>query len=80
MSDEAIKVTCCQCGKELPETKFYKSNSEFYISGRMPICKDCFINGVKLKMELPDYKSSKKAMQRMCMAFDVYFEEQGHRH
>jgi len=75
MVESIQEYICCQCGRKLSETKFYKSNSEFYISGRLPICKDCFINDVKIKMELPDYKSSKKAMQRMCMAFDVYFEE-----
>lgn len=73
MKDE--KYICCQCGECLPETQFFKSYSSFYRSGRLPICKECFISDVKLRLEDEDYKSSKKAMQRMCMAFDIYFDE-----
>lgn len=73
MKDE--KYICCQCGECLPETQFFKSYSSFYRSGHLPICKECFISDVKLRLEDEDYKSSKKAMQRMCMAFDIYFDE-----
>ena len=66
---------CCQCGRTLSDSRFYKSYSSLYINGHLPICKDCFNQDVKIKMEDPDYKSSKKAMQRMCMAFDIYFDE-----
>jgi len=69
------KCVCCRCGESLPETQFYKSYSPFYQHGHLPICKDCFNQEVKLHLEDENYKSSKKAMQRMCMAFDIYFDE-----
>ena len=69
------KYVCCCCGEPLPITQFYKSYSQFYNNGHLPICKECFNREVKLHLETENYKSSKKAMQRMCMAFDVYFDE-----
>lgn len=67
------KCICCSCGQSLNEAKFYKSYSKFYINGRLPICKDCFTS--KFGEYLANYHSSKKAMQRMCIAFDIYFDE-----
>ena len=66
---------CCQCGESLSEKKFYKSYSKFYIRNHLPICKSCFNRTTKILLETDSYKSSKKAMQRMCMAFDIYFDE-----
>lgn len=67
------KCICCSCGQSLANSKFYKSYSKFYIDGRLPICKDCFSS--KFGEYYAEYHSSKKAMQRMCMAFDIYFDE-----
>lgn len=67
------KCVCCACGQSLANSKFYKSYSKFYIDGRLPICKDCFSS--KFGEYYAEYHSSKKAMQRMCMAFDIYFDE-----
>ena len=64
---------CCSCREILPLTKFYKSNSDFYTDGYLPICKDCFSR--KFGNFSSEYHSNKMAMQRMCMAFDVYFDE-----
>lgn len=75
MPKTAVKYVCCHCGEALPEDQFYKSYSQFYINKHLPICKDCFNRIVKLLLENETYKSSKKAMQRMCMAFDIYFDE-----
>lgn len=69
------KRVCCCCGETLLSTQFYKSYSPFYKDGHLPICKSCFNQEVKLHLEDENYKSSKKAMQRMCMAFDIYFDE-----
>lgn len=68
-----VKVKCCHCGKEKAETSYYNSNSDFYSNGKLPICKDCFSK--KYAEYLAEYHSSKKAMQRMCMSFDIYFSE-----
>ena len=69
------KRKCCQCGTSLPKTDYYKSNSDFFIDKLLPICKQCFNQDVKLFVENSNYKSRKKAMHRMCMAFDIYYDE-----
>lgn len=73
MAVKDSKASCCSCGEALALTKFYKSNSTFYIDGHLPICKDCFSS--KFGNYVSEYHSSKMAMQRMCMTFDVYFNE-----
>lgn len=67
------KSECCCCGESLSPTHFYKSNSGFYKTGRLPICQDCF--KAKFGQYAAEYLSNKKAMQRMCIAFDIYFNE-----
>lgn len=73
MSKESEKYTCCLCMETLVASKFHKSSSTFYSNGYLPICKSCFLR--KFGQYAAEYHSTKKAMQRMCMAFDVYFEE-----
>ena len=65
--------TCCCCGEDLSLTKFYKSFSEFYKDEHLPICKDCFQR--KFGKYAAEYHNNKKAIQRLCMAFDIYFNE-----
>lgn len=74
MPDKESKCNCCLCGEPLAKSKYYKSYSEFYKEGHLPICKECF--GRKFGNYVAEYHSNKKAMQRMCMAFDIYFDEE----
>lgn len=68
------KCVCCRCGGDPQNiSEFYKSYSDFYSNGHLPICKTCFNSLFKVYLE--KYKSSKMAIQRMCMAFDLYFDE-----
>lgn len=67
------KCICCLCGESLNKESFYKSYSDFYKGDRLPICKDCFSR--KYSEYSSRYHSNKKAMQRMCLAFDVFFDE-----
>lgn len=67
------KRICCSCDDPKNPTHFYKSYSEFYFDGVLPICKECFSR--KFGQYAAQYHSNKKAMQRMCMAFDIYFDE-----
>ena len=67
------KIVCCHCGESLNSTKFYKSYSSFYKNSLLPICKDCFAH--KFGEYAKTYKSNKMAIQRMCMSFDIYFDE-----
>lgn len=69
----AEQQKCCCCSETLSITKYYKSYSNFYSKGILPICKDCF--GRKFGEYARVFKSNKIAMQRMCMAFDIYFNE-----
>lgn len=74
------KCTCFYCGKEYVETNFYNSNSEFYSNvGKVPYCKQCIE-----KFYQQFYKKytnegcltpEKKAVQRLCMIFDIYYKD-----
>lgn len=68
------KCLCCSCGESLAMTKFYNTISRFYTNGVLPICKECFNRKFTEYAKL--YQSNKKAIQRMCMAFDVYYSEE----
>jgi len=60
------------------ETNFYKSNSKFFRNtGKIPCCKQCI---EKLYQEYLDKYTNegcltpeKKAVKRLCMAFDIYY-------
>lgn len=73
MAKTTQKKKCCCCGEELALTKFYKSYSKFYHDEYLPICKDCFQR--KFAQYAAEYHNNKKAIQRLCMAFDIYFNE-----
>lgn len=73
MPKSVDQFVCCCCGESLSNDKFYRSNSNFYTNGILPICKNCFVR--KFGEYSKIYMSNKKAMQRMCMAFDIYFNE-----
>lgn len=66
--------TCCYCNNQLKLQNFYKSNSELYINlGHLPICKKCL---TKLySVYVIKYQDRKKAWKRLCMAFDLYYNE-----
>lgn len=66
------KYPCCQCGEELLLTRFNKSCSRLYAGiGHLPICKDCLSR--EYKKYTIEYRNDEKAMQRICMLFDIYF-------
>ena len=67
------KYVCCECGKELPSIKFFKTASVLFSGiGHLPICKDCLEREFK-KYNI-EYKDPNKAMQRLCMMFDIYYD------
>lgn len=63
---------CQNCG-ETNKNKFYKSHSGMYSSGYLPICKNCIRELFDVYSQ--EYRNHKKAMQRICMAFDIYWVE-----
>lgn len=74
------KYTCFYCGKEYVETNFYNSSSEFYSNiGKIPYCKQCI---EKFYQQYFDRYTNegcltpeKKAVQRLCMVFDIYYRD-----
>lgn len=74
------KTRCFYCGKAYIDTNYYNSNSVFYSNtGKLPYCKQCI-------ERLYQYYSKKyaeegypyperKAVKRLCMAFDIYYLE-----
>lgn len=77
------KCRCFYCGKEYVDTNYYKSNSELYVNiGKIPYCKQCI--GKLYQCFLERYTNEgclnpeKKAVRRLCMAFDIYFNEKAY--
>ncbi|MBO5828917.1 MAG: hypothetical protein J6R59_10775 [Paludibacteraceae bacterium] len=74
------KFTCFYCGNEYVETNFYKSYSDFYSNiGKIPYCKQCV---EKFYQQYFDRYTNegcltpeKKAVQRLCMIFDIYYKD-----
>lgn len=70
-----IEYRCIKCGRnETKPINFYKSNSALYDNnGYMPICKDCL---AKLyNRYLLSFHDIHKAIKRICMAFDLYYND-----
>lgn len=74
------KYTCGYCEKEYVETSYYNSNSIFHANtGKIPYCKQCvekfyFYYLDKYAGENCQFPE-KKAIKRLCMAFDIYYKE-----
>jgi hypothetical protein len=73
------KFECLYCGKSYVDTSYYNSNSIFYSNGKLPYCKQCI---EKLYQNLLDKYTNdgdlypeRRAVKRLCMAFDVYYKE-----
>lgn len=66
---------CCQCNEHFNSlTQFYKTYSGLYSgTGYLPICKQCFAKLFNSYVE--KYGDNRKAMQRICMAFDLYYDD-----
>lgn len=74
------KITCIYCGNEYVENNYYNTNSEFYSNiGKIPYCKACieklYQYYLKKYIEEGSLIPEKKAVKRLCMAFDVYYRE-----
>lgn len=67
--------TCCHCNEHFSSlTQFYKTYSTLYSeTGYLPICKKCL--GKLFEIYIEKYHDTRKAMQRICMAFDLYFSD-----
>lgn len=66
---------CCRCNESYDSVvKFFNTYSGLYArTGRLPICRNCFSELFNSYAE--KYGDVRKAMQRMCMAFDLYYDD-----
>ena len=79
-NEKRVKYKCLYCGKSYVEASFYNSNSIFFgKTGKLPYCKQCI---EKLYQYLFDKYNEegcvypeRKAVKRLCMAFDIYYKE-----
>jgi hypothetical protein len=74
------KYTCIYCGNEYVDTNYYNSNSEFYsATGKIPFCKQCIEKFYQTYVDKYTNEGclypEKKAIKRLCMAFDIYYKE-----
>lgn len=72
------KIKCFNCGKEYVETNYYNSISEFFSkTKKIPYCKQCVKKFYDYFVERYTNEGcedpEKKAVRRICMAFDIHF-------
>jgi len=69
------RYVCNMCRKSFISLEnFSKSNSYIYSStGRLPVCKDC-LEEIYKHYEM-QYRDAKKAIQKICMMFDLYYSD-----
>lgn len=74
------KIRCLCCDKEILAKNLYTSDSQFYAgTGRLPYCKSCIdklydsyrLFYISQRCANPECK----AMERLCMAFGVYYND-----
>lgn len=73
-------IHCMRCNDELNAKDFYKSDSDLHMSvGKIPYCREC-IDELYFAY-LSKYKSKRyanpdnKAVERLCMVFDMYYSD-----
>lgn len=74
------KYVCLYCGKEYVDTNYYNTNSEFYSNiGKLPYCKQCIEKFYQYYFDKYTNEGcvipERKAIKRLCMAFDIYYRE-----
>ena len=66
---------CCRCHKAFNKLLFYKTYSLTYgDSGYMPVCKECVADLFFHYVDLYN-GDKKKALKRICLAFDIYYND-----
>lgn len=67
------KKICTRCGGSLPQTHFYKSNSELNLhSKHLSICKKCLIDIYDMYYE--KFKNEEMSLYAICMNTDTYYD------
>lgn len=71
---------CLKCNDEFDSKEFYDSDSELHESiGKIPYCRTCldkfYQNYLKKYEELEYLNPERKAIERICMALDIYYND-----
>lgn len=74
------KFRCFNCKTEYVDTNYYKTYSDFFINmGKLPYCKQCIEKFYQKYFEMYTNEGclnpERKAIKRLCMAFDIYYRE-----
>jgi len=69
--EPTIKYSCRTCGRERPDSKFYVSESNLDINGKMSICKDCCAD-IYENNEIR-YNNLEKALYHTCRVLDLRY-------
>ena len=74
------RLTCSRCGRQIDIEGMYSNRSTFFkMYNKIPFCKDCIDDIYQEYYE--KYKNDgktfpeKKAVERICMAFDIYYRD-----
>jgi len=74
------ELHCLRCNEIYNSDEFYASDSELHESiGKIPYCRRCldemYQNYLKKYEELKYINPDKKAVERLCMALDIYYSD-----
>lgn len=74
------KLNCAHCNYEYDSDHFYDSDSEFYRStGKIPYCRQClndfYCDYLKKYKTAGYFEPERKAIERLCMVLDVYYND-----
>lgn len=74
------ELHCLRCNELYDSDEFYASDSELHESiGKIPYCRKCldemYQNYLKKYEELKYINPDKKAVERLCMALDIYYSD-----
>lgn len=77
---KATSVMCLKCGEKIEVRNLYSSKSPFYTTYmKIPLCKDCIDDMYQeyyKKYKGEGYTNpERKAIERLCMVFDVYYDD-----
>lgn len=80
VKEEKGKFSCICCRNEYVETNFYNTNSNFFKGViKLPYCKQCIEKFYQYYFNRYTNEGcltpEKKAIKRLCMAFDIYYVE-----
>lgn len=72
-NDSEKGCNCTKCDRPFSSRNFYKSVGIHSKNGYLTICKECLNENYNRFVK--EYRNSKKAVQRICMVYDIYYKD-----